>query len=136
MNQCNLNILKRVPFSRLDNNLSSPVYDLLLSIKGMNGAISFPAIIDTASEYPLILSDMVKRELEEFGEPDGEGIIYWGNDILCSIYNVYIKLIDKWYYVKSYYPKDADFEDIIGLPLIFKMNICIRGLDQECLITK
>lgn len=135
MKKCNLNLTKSIPFLEVDGEISAPIISLTIGAKGMKKLIKVNAIIDTGSDYPLLISKSVRERIKNFIEPIGEDYIIYGEDILCDVYEIYLK-IDKWYIVKAYFPKDKISEDIVGMPLISKFNVCIRGKNKECFLAE
>lgn len=132
MKQCNLKILAKYPFKETEAQTTTPVIPILIHREGMRRSIDTYALLDTGYDKGLLLSREIRDLLYIMGDPDREDSLGAGNiEIPTEVFVINVKILDNWYRLEGFAPKEEGFETILGRELLDLWNVCIRGPGGE-----
>ncbi len=134
---CQLKCYKENPFMLAENGHYYPSIEVYLFERGMDQSIVINALLDTGSEYPLIIVDEdIVNEMEKYINKIREDNIEWGTNVPCDVYSVKLNIHKNWYKSEFWFPKYGIHENIIGRPIIEKSTLCIRWSENNIVLAE
>ena len=92
--------------------------------------ITVSALVDTGSPYDLLASPELAEEIRRTEAPTRNGTIDWRGAMECEFYRGAVK-IGEWISVEVAAPIHDEVENLLGLPVLMRSRLCIRGLDHS-----
>ena len=127
MGKCKLSLSEPIAYRRFsDEGRLTPSLPVSIYRIGASSPLVFPAVLDTGSEFPLVVAPEIGAELMKLGKADGRDDIWVGKELSCNLFNVRVKLAGKWQTSRAYAPVNEDYDNIVGLPLLKDLNCCLR----------
>lgn len=139
MKRCHLSIVNKFDYVQVEGALVSPALPLLIFRKGMKSSAKTLALVDTGLDEGLLVSKEVRDIIfVEGGPPDTHESLWAGAvEIPCEVYNVSVKILERWLKVKAYAPIYNGYETLIGRLLLNTINLCLRGPTKTaCIATE
>lgn len=129
MKTCQLAIRHEYDYGQIENAIESPILQALIFRKGMRDSIKTLAIVDTGFDEGLLISREIRDMIfAESGPPDTHESLSAGPiEIPCEVYNISLRISDKWFIVRAYAPIYDGFETLIGRLVLNRLNLCLRG---------
>lgn len=129
MKACRLAIRDEYDYGQIEDETKSPTLPALIFRKGMRNSVKTLAIVDTGFDEGLLISREVRDTIfAESGSPDTHESLSAGPiEIPCEVYNVSLRISDKWFSVRAYAPIYDGFETLIGRLVLNRLNLCLRG---------
>ncbi|MFQ5887796.1 MAG: hypothetical protein ACE5HY_03775 [Candidatus Hydrothermarchaeales archaeon] len=134
--ECDKELIHKFNYRSLDDVPSMPCLDIVLYNPKNKISVADTAEIDTGLDYSVLLTGELIELLKLSFEGSEKIVVPDGSVITCRVTEVSIKIGDKWFETKAYYSEKLLTENpILGRGILNKLNLCLRGEDEESFIT-
>ena len=136
MVRCDLEVMAKFPYGETEQGQLAPVLPVLIHREGMERSISTEVLVDSGYDGGLVLSPEIRDILFAFGDSDREDSLGAGDiEIPCDAFLLEVKILDEWYNLEGFAPKEEGYETILGREVLNNFVACLRGPQKETIIS-
>lgn len=131
MQRCDRRLEPAVAYRPMSSGMAGPF--IALDVRPARG--SFAARngfqVDTGSDVALGLAAPLRNWLRSTGARPRRGAMEWGPAPACEVYDVTVRVEGAWLPFEAFYPPSPTLgENLVGLPVLQKLAVCLRPADE------